>query len=67
MNDDPVRRSVTIHHDDASIEYVLCGPTEGSLLGPIRRIQMSFLKSDVVVSRPAMVRGEVQVSVRVFR
>ena len=66
MSAEPIRTE-KIHHDDASIEYVLSAPTEGSLRGPIERIKMSFPNSDVVVGRPSMVRGDVQVSVRVFR
>lgn len=66
MNDDPIRTDV-VHHDDASIQYVITGPTEGSLRGPIDRITASFQRADVVIGSPCMVRGEFQVTVSVFR
>jgi len=66
VSDSPITQT-TLHRDDGSIEYLLRGPTEGSLTAPIERIKSSFQRSDIVVSRPAMVKGEVQVSVMVYR
>lgn len=63
---EPVNKT-TLHREDGTIEYLLRGPTEGSLMAPIERIKQSFQRSDVVISRPVMVRGEVQVSIVVYR
>lgn len=57
--------TTTLHREDGSIEYLIRGPTEGSLAGPIERLKMSFQRSDITVSRPVMVSGEVRVSIMV--
>lgn len=61
----PVRQ-VSLYRDDGSTEYVLSGPTEGSLQAPIGRIRLNYPNMNVAVGRPYMVRGEVQVSVMVL-
>lgn len=65
MDDNWPVRQVSLYRDDGTTEYVLSGPTEGSLQAPLERIRLSYPNMNVAVGRTCMFRGEVQVSVMV--